>query len=263
MPYISLFLAALIAAAPFFLALALIVDGAADVIKNGKPCWAVWPGRRPACPADCWRCCWPPPLTRRSGPAAFHPPRPALAKWPEQAAGRFFRLFRPVLLRFFPFQAFSCLFHSSSPVANRAARCYNDLQVHVTGGAGMELALKLLHSPEALDEAAFLAVFRQSSRENAPEWYPDLSPSRRWSGMKPPIWSICGAPSGPKGGILALLADESGYRSSLRLYPMEGKKPLLCRGPGDPARQPPPGVRGGGAAPGPPRPWRRSWGRWS
>ncbi len=38
MPYISLFLAALIAAA-FFLALALIVDGAADVIKNGKPCW--------------------------------------------------------------------------------------------------------------------------------------------------------------------------------------------------------------------------------
>lgn len=24
---------------PFFLALALIVDGAADVIKNGKPCW--------------------------------------------------------------------------------------------------------------------------------------------------------------------------------------------------------------------------------
>ena len=42
----------------------------------------------------------------------------------------------------------------------------------------MELALKLLHSPEALDEAAFLAVFRQSSRENAPEWYPDLSPEQ-------------------------------------------------------------------------------------
>ena len=40
MPYIPLFLAALIAAAAaFFLALALIVDGAADVIKNGKPCW--------------------------------------------------------------------------------------------------------------------------------------------------------------------------------------------------------------------------------
>lgn len=39
MPYIPLFLAALIAAATFFLALALIVDGAADVIKNGKPCW--------------------------------------------------------------------------------------------------------------------------------------------------------------------------------------------------------------------------------
>lgn len=38
MPYIPLFLAALIAAAAFFLALALIVDGAADVIKNGKPC---------------------------------------------------------------------------------------------------------------------------------------------------------------------------------------------------------------------------------
>lgn len=87
----------------------------------------------------------------------------------------------------------------------------------------MELALKLLHSPEALDEAAFLAVFRQSSRENAPEWYPDLSPEQALERYETSYLEYMRGPFWAEGGILALLADESGYRSSLRLYPMEGK----------------------------------------
>lgn len=36
------------------------------------------------------------------------------------------------------------------------------------------MELKLLRAPGGFEAKSFLAVFRQSSLENAPEWYPDL-----------------------------------------------------------------------------------------
>ncbi len=84
------------------------------------------------------------------------------------------------------------------------------------------MELHLMRSPEGLDEAAFLAVFRASSLKNAPSWYPDLPPEQALERYERSYLAYMRGPFWAEGGILALLADGSGYRSCLRLYPLEG-----------------------------------------
>ena len=79
--------------------------------------------------------------------------------------------------------------------------------------------LWMTETADGLDRDAFLSIFRESSVENAPAWYPELSEEKALQKYESDFWAyICG--DFPKeGGILAILGDHGGYRASLRLYP--------------------------------------------
>ena len=82
----------------------------------------------------------------------------------------------------------------------------------------------LLRTFENVNAADFLAVYRESSEENAPEWYPEMSGPEalaRYEGeylayMRTAFWE--------EGGLLALLSDDGVYCSALRLYPLKEEK---------------------------------------
>lgn len=81
---------------------------------------------------------------------------------------------------------------------------------------------ELLLQKEAgqFDEKEFLEIFRESSEENAPAWYPELGRDAALQKYEDGFLQYMREAFFQKeGGILAVLRDEAHYRSSLRLYP--------------------------------------------
>ena len=72
---------------------------------------------------------------------------------------------------------------------------------------------------DGLDRERFLAIFRESSMENAPAWYPELSAEQALEKYESSFWEYICNDFPKEGGILAILGDQGGYRASLRLYP--------------------------------------------
>lgn len=87
----------------------------------------------------------------------------------------------------------------------------------------MSQTLLLLSSFEGIDEVKFLDVFKESSLENAPEWYPELTPAEALHRYESSFLEYMRGPFWDEGGLQALLQDETGYRCALRLYPQAGK----------------------------------------
>lgn len=51
-----------------------------------------------------------------------------------------------------------------------------------------------MRAPGGLREQAFLAIFRQSTLENAPEWYPDLNQAAALAEYEAGFWAYWKAP---------------------------------------------------------------------
>ena len=79
--------------------------------------------------------------------------------------------------------------------------------------------LLLLKEAGKIEEKEFLGIFRESSEENAPAWYPELSGEAALQKYEDGFFTYMRGPFFAEGGILAILRDEEHYRSSLRLYP--------------------------------------------
>ncbi len=79
--------------------------------------------------------------------------------------------------------------------------------------------LWMTQDSDGLDREDFLAIFKESSLENAPRWYPELPEKEALQKYESSFWAhICGE-FFKEGGILAILGNQGGYRASLRLYP--------------------------------------------
>lgn len=81
--------------------------------------------------------------------------------------------------------------------------------------------LELHRAGGGIDRAAFMALYRGSALENVPDWYPELSEDEGLRTYEDSYWAYMSGPLWAEGGIQVLLADETGYRSGLRLYPRE------------------------------------------
>lgn len=81
----------------------------------------------------------------------------------------------------------------------------------------------LLHSFDNVNETEFLEIYRESSLENAPHWYPELSPEAALMRYESEFLAYMRTTFWDEGGILALLSDDDIYCSALRLYPLDGK----------------------------------------
>lgn len=82
--------------------------------------------------------------------------------------------------------------------------------------------LWMTETADGLDREAFLSVFKESTLENLPQFYPGLPQPEAMERYEADFWDyICGDFQ-KEGGILALLVDDGGYRASLRLYPQGG-----------------------------------------
>ncbi len=90
-----------------------------------------------------------------------------------------------------------------------------------------ETQLLLLKEAGNLDEKELLEIFRESSRENAPEWYPELTPEDALQKYERAFLQYMCEGLYQEGGILAVLRDSEHYRSSLRLYPYHGENSFL------------------------------------
>lgn len=88
---------------------------------------------------------------------------------------------------------------------------------------------ELLLQKEAghLDGKELLEIFRGSSLENAPEWYPEMPPEDALQRYESEFLQYMCEGLYQEGGMLAVLRDEEHYRSSLRLYPYHGENSFL------------------------------------
>ena len=83
--------------------------------------------------------------------------------------------------------------------------------------------LWMSRTADGLDREAFLSVFKESTLENLPDFYPGLPQPEALRRYETDFWNyICGDFQ-KEGGILAILGDAGGYRASVRLYPAGGK----------------------------------------
>ena len=79
--------------------------------------------------------------------------------------------------------------------------------------------LWMSRTADGLDREAFLSVFKESTLENLPGFYPGLPQPEALRRYETDFWNyICGDFQ-KEGGILAILGDAGGYRASVRLYP--------------------------------------------
>lgn len=83
--------------------------------------------------------------------------------------------------------------------------------------------LELHRAAGGIDRDAFMALYRGSALENVPAWYPELPEDEGLRTYEDSYWEYMSGPLWEEGGVQALLADETGYRSGLRLYPREGE----------------------------------------
>ena len=90
-----------------------------------------------------------------------------------------------------------------------------------------EETLLLLKEAGQFDEKEFLEIFRRSSEENAPVWYPELKGDAALQKYEDGFLTYMRGPFFAQGGHLAILQDEAHYRSSLRLYPFGAEKRFL------------------------------------
>lgn len=81
---------------------------------------------------------------------------------------------------------------------------------------------QLLHSFDNVNENEFLEVYRESSLENAPNWYQELSPKDALARYESEYLDYMRTTFWDEGGLLAILSDENVYCSALRLYPLDG-----------------------------------------
>lgn len=86
------------------------------------------------------------------------------------------------------------------------------------------MKLTILESGSALKDDCFLELYRGSSVENAPNWYPQLSSEQALNKYEQSFLEYMHKEFWEEKGIQFLLEDDTGYRSGLRLYPGEDNR---------------------------------------